>query len=352
MERYAEEARADPTLGPAERTTLANRFDADAAIARSASSARRAALSRRIIGSDNSIKMSSGDHAAARLALTDTPTLTDEVWVAVQGRNWDDVLALVTKAWARGQMDDLLRTAAKPGEDVFGIAVRPAFNLFTSLSRMAGTLPYRRIMALARADVSDARRDAKRGVARIYEEMKEGDTGSDLGPIVDLLGHHDLTSQLRSDVLEAFVAFEADDGVSKSRETTPAKFFLDRMARHFEGDTSNWERLRDLLEPAKTAAEQRERARDVRAAAHRGRYSSIAQGAAHAWGVVSGDYLYEAEARAEDRLEYIRTASDEQLAPLLEAAGVKTPTNSPRSRWRASANGIAMPRQWKTPARR
>jgi hypothetical protein len=312
-----------------------------------------------VIDSDQS-GLSNAAQILGRVALMSRPTEADEFYVLAAQHEYKQATELVTKVWARGGIDKLLKDAATAHVDTVTGVERPAYSLSRlarsqapsnpgitdlnvpqALGETAGrlisaALPHigklEPVYWLAQPDYSNVHR----GVAVLHVILDPsalfGKSAADLSELIKFLETPGFDAALRRDVIEKFVELyvvplerlrekqqKNKSGVSKS--LSPVEAFLTYIFGRFEGQSENYMALRALLLPATS---DRERAADAVQLERLGA-GSVIKNFSDWWEEKWGTHRREATARSNDWLRYIAQASPEELAQMKRESGLAEP---------------------------
>ena len=247
----------------------------------------------------------------------------DEVYIAATHGQDRMLVSLVTGFWARGQLPYLYRDLADPIIGFDGGQVRRSYNLVEYLKDSKDKLSRDRIAPF----VIGGMNEAKRGAARLDVEVNEIRSDTDVADIVNFLETQGLTTAARSAVVRDYVRTTAADFLMNARrDLAPEQVFLDWIwfiLRNQEGEIpgENYERLKDVVAPPKTARARVDRAREHRAAGNSGAFRWAARAGADAYDFLTGRYLEEGVTREQDLIDFINHASPDELAALEAMTG-------------------------------
>ncbi len=250
-----------------------------------------------------------------RLLLTGTETLLDQVWAECQIGNYPEAVKLVTNGWIQGQMAQLNQEAKQPKEDQ-GEVVRPTIVL--ELLLPSTDTQYWRFVTLAR-DTSD-RPSARAGASRLYVELggkvgqglerKTSRADSELTSAYEFLAAIQKSDpKLQSDVLRAFV--ELIGFTRQSKDPTDDFVTFLEFELNFEQATQ-FEKLRALLLPPKTAEETREQLHRERNARETGIAAGTLRFLTDAYAEVTGERTRDALDRSVEAIDDLVNGSGEK----------------------------------------
>ena len=190
-----------------------------------------------------------GTYLRGKLLLLGSLTWADKVWLASEDLDPAKTVEVVTEAWAKGEMAQLLQKASVPRTDENGTIVRPVI-LWNFVAPGGGT--HRdRILALTREGSSDV----SRGVQRLKLEIDEGAGEGALQAAYAFLNSEGLSPDIRKRVVALYAkSYLGDPG-------DPALGFLEHLKKRY-GKVKPLFDLADLIDPAKEMAKILERARD------------------------------------------------------------------------------------------
>ena len=189
------------------------------------------------------------ENLRARLLLQGDLSIADEVYLAKQAVDYDQVRALVTRAWGAGKIGELQQKAREERADASGVVVRPRFDT-TLLVPVTSGSDWSRVYELVR----DGTSDAARGAARLKLELDQGNDESDLKRAYDFV-----TAAQDPALRTAVVTTYAQANLADTPGETPVKKFLNAVSARYKQSYSCYQFM-DLLDPAATPQQMLERA--------------------------------------------------------------------------------------------
>jgi hypothetical protein len=256
------------------------------------------------------------EYQRVRLLTMGNLDIADEVYLAGEAHDNDRVVTLVTDAWAKGNIGQLLDRAAEPKTDETGQIVRPSFRIGFVIPITRGAI-WSRMMTLVNTDYDEI----GRGANRLKLELDQGDSDSDLKKAYDFLKHKDLNATRRNAVVDRFAAQNlGDEGGGSGIDRFVAYIF-----RRYENSHTCYE-FQDLLQPSADPQEMATRARGRQEASETGVMNTALNVFVGAYDVVSGEDTAEVVGESADRLEFIAAqagARPDELEAMLAITGAR-----------------------------
>jgi len=265
------------------------------------------------------------DYARTRLVLRGTLSAADEIYLATRQHDSDRVVDLVTRTWARGEIDRYLAQAEQEVRED-GIVIRPRFHPLFVVPYNSGTRS-ERVRPLLRKDADDA----GRGARRLEMEVRQGSGAASLEGIYKFLTTPELSEDLRTELISRWVAASAEEigPAAADNQKTDAQQFVAFIERRYEATNVRID-LQDELDPARDAAEMLRRAT--------ARHEAATSGAGHKlldliftqkYDIETGEDTLAVEAESLARLRYIVAhtgANRSEIEAMMAIAGVHTVT--------------------------
>ncbi|HEY9800533.1 MAG TPA: DUF4157 domain-containing protein [Leptolyngbyaceae cyanobacterium] len=240
------------------------------------------------------------DNQRVMLLLAGDLTPADEVYLAGQSGDDNQVISLITRFWAQGQINQLLEQARTARSDDNNHVLRPSFDV-TFLVPVTSGITASRLYTLTRRDLDDA----GRGALRLKVELDEGDSDSDLQKGYTLLSTNGIDSSLRDRVIQRF----ANDYLSETEGDTPVRKFLNYIQRRYENSTTCWN-FRDLLDATTDPHELVSRAEGRMAASQTGLLDTVLGGFVAVYDSSSGEDTQDVAQESLERLRFIASQFD------------------------------------------
>ena len=350
----------EPGLSEAQRAELVGKARAALAHDEAFAAQQRAGLitridnERKLYFNPDGLQLSNAELPLARLALMADASPADEIYALAASREFERMTERVTAIWASGGIEALITDARQPRADAAGRELRPSFS-FANLPALLAASPFGRndlnvvqrqkdkvAGALSRRSwlgggaslwqralllTASGKTDAERGADRLDWEINQGvellgsHAASDLGEVVKFLSAPGLGTQRREAVIAAYVSQYGAGYLTAQAGETPVRLFLRRIHFWFEGNSTHYLKLRELLMPASTRSDKARYARELDEASAPQSGKAAVRGFSDWWESKWGTHRRAASARSQDWLEYIAQTSPAELARLQRESG-------------------------------
>ncbi|HEU5089969.1 MAG TPA: hypothetical protein VFT99_21085, partial [Roseiflexaceae bacterium] len=266
---------------------------------------------------DDEMDADGDENLRARLLMQGDLTIADEVYLAKQAVDYDQVRALVTRAWGAGKLGELQQKSREERTDAGGVVVRPRFDTTLLVPVTSGT-DWSRVYELVR----DGATDAARGAARLKLELDQGNDESDLKRAYDFVtAAQDPT--LRTGVVTTYVQANLADTPGE----TAVKKFLNAISTRYKQSYSCYQFM-DLLDPAATPQQMLERAEGRKKASNSGVMNAVLNYYVAQYDTVTGEDSQQVVDESIERLRFIvqhSGARQDELAAMMAMTGETTP---------------------------
>lgn len=300
------------------------------------------------------LRLSNTSAPLARLALVDKASVADEIYALVIQREYARVTDLVTRCWAGGGINRLIKDAAMPVNDAVAGVYRPPYRFsdlalhvsrsnfgkqdLNSLQRVGDAvseaIDTHALIGLGRvfALTASPRTDVERGALALNSMIAlgagapTGQSAAGLGEVLKFLQTPGLGASQRSAVISTYFDLflhkpAAGEAARADAAADRSEIFLAAVVLHYEGLSENALALRELLKPPQS---DRERAQSAAELSRLGA-DSVTEGFADWWEARWGTHRRAAAARSNDWLQYIAQATPAELARMRQESGLRKP---------------------------
>ncbi len=264
-----------------------------------------------------SIRLDDRNLSQLRAAVGGANSTADQIYGAGKAGQYDQVLSLVTSAWATGQLGQYFNDAGKAVKEMDGAVIRPAFRADDIVPIDAGDARFMRIYALLDPRIDD---DFARGANRIKTEFAikgnsvDGVSPAD-GDLAELLGFL-RTPGMRADLREGAVTryMSQYQGYIAGGLKKPSEAFMEMLKKFDKGEGNNYLEILRLLAPTnkQDTKEKLKRAKGRMAATSTGAASGVLKWAVKTKASVTGSG--DTNAFAEHQLNKMEFAADDNNA--------------------------------------
>lgn len=225
----------------------------------------------------------------ARLSLVG---MDDADRIYLNCNDYDELMNVVERVFRQGRIDTIIEQAGRAKSTSTGQEIRPAYDLTTLVSATRGD-DASRFHLITRQD----RNDAERGGHRIRFELQQGVDDDVMDHLNRFLLHNDWSGNLHNDVLESYRSHFLHPSSMPANVALVAHL----RTRGF-AETRGFARLRDQLDPARTARGRSSRAEEDREAEHSGFFAPISDAAVSVYNDLTGEDSMQIVDESIDRL--------------------------------------------------